>query len=110
MQNNATDKLSPSKKLTFEQQHLITKILNFTNQHINKNFPAIFTIYGDAGTGKSVVLSSLFDQIQKARHDKNSNFYQTNNYFLVNHPEILKVYRQIAGTLPELLKLSLIHI
>src|SRR5699024_9766701 len=27
-----------------------------------------------------------------------------NNYFLVNHPEILKVYRQIAGTLPNLLK------
>ena len=42
--------------------------------------------------------------MQKLRHDKNSNFYQTNNYFLVNHPEILKVYKQIAGSLPELLK------
>ena len=53
---------------------------------------------------KGVVLSFLFDQIQKLRHYKNSNFYQTNNYFLVNHPEILKVYKQIAGPLPELLK------
>lgn len=104
MQNNATDKLSPLKKLTAEQEALVNQIINFTNQHLNNNFPATFTIYGDAGTGKSVVLSALFDQIQKLRQTKNSNFYQTNNYFLVNHPEILKVYKQIAGPLPELLK------
>lgn len=104
MQNNATDKLSPLKKLTAEQEALVNQIINFTNQHLNNNFPATFTIYGDAGTGKSVVLSALFDQIQKLRQIKNSNFYQTNNYFLVNHPEILKVYKQIAGPLPELLK------
>lgn len=83
---------------------MVNQIINFTNQHLNNNFPATFTIYGDAGTGKSVVLSALFDQIQKLRQIKNSNFYQTNNYFLVNHPEILKVYKQIAGPLPELLK------
>lgn len=104
MRNNATDKLSPLKELTTEQQHLVAQIINFTNQHLQNNSPAIFTIYGDAGTGKSVVLSSLFDQIQKLQRDKNSNLYQTNNYFLVNHPEILKVYKQIAGPLPELLK------
>ena len=104
MQNNATDKLSPLKKLTAEQEALVNQIINFPNQHLNNNFPATFTIYGDAGTGKSVVLSALFDQIQKLRQTKNSNFYQTNNYFLVNHPEILKVYKQIAGPLPELLK------
>ena len=104
MQNNAADKLSPFTKLTIEQQNLITQIISFTKQHINRNFPAIFTIYGEAGTGKSVVLSSLFYQIQKLRHDKTSSIYQTNNYFLVNHPEILKVYRQIAGTLPNILK------
>lgn len=104
MQNNATDKLSPLKKLTAEQEALVNQIINFTNQHLNNNFPATFAIYGDAGTGKSVVLSALFDQIQKLRQIKNSNFYQTNNYFLVNHPEILKVYKQIAGPLPELLK------
>ena len=81
MQNNATDKLSPLKKLTAEQEALVNQIINFTNQHLNNNFPATFTIYGDAGTGKSVVLSALFDQIQKLRQTKNSNFYQTNNYF-----------------------------
>ena len=43
MQNNAADKLSPFKKLTIEQQNLITQIISFTKQHINRNFPAIFT-------------------------------------------------------------------
>lgn len=60
MQNNAADKLSPFTKLTIEQQNLITQIISFTKQHINRNFPAVFTIYGEAGTGKSVVLSSCF--------------------------------------------------
>ncbi len=34
MQNNATDKLSPLKELTAEQQNLITQIIDFTNQHL----------------------------------------------------------------------------
>lgn len=31
-------------------------------------------------------------------------FKNTKNYFLVNHPEILKVYKQIAGNEPNVLK------
>lgn len=103
--NAATKKLSPFKPLTPEQERLVQDILNFTTQHLQGDFPAIYTIYGDAGTGKSVVLSQLFDRIQKAaRKDSTSPFYKTHNYFLVNHPEILKVYREIAGSLPELYK------
>ena len=37
MQNNAADKLSPFTKLTIEQQNLITQIISFTKQHINRN-------------------------------------------------------------------------
>lgn len=45
-----------------------------------------------------MVLAHLFNQIQlAARNEKNSNLYGTKNYFLVNHPEILKVYKEIAG-------------
>lgn len=103
--NAAIEKLSPLKKLTAEQAQLVDDILAFTAHHLSGNYPATYTIYGDAGTGKSVVLSQLFDRIQKAaRHDKNSPFYGTHNYFLVNHPEILKVYREIAGKRPELYK------
>lgn len=96
--NEATEKLSPFKNLTKEQDQLVKKMIDFSAAHLQKDFPAIFTIYGDAGTGKSVVLSSLFERIQKsARTDRQSPFYRTTNYFLVNHPEILKVYREIAG-------------
>lgn len=107
MQNNeATEKLSPLKNLTAEQERLTKQIINFTIKHLqDKSTPAIFTIYGDAGTGKSVVLSHLFNDLQTAaRTDKKSPLYQTHNKFLVNHPEILKVYRQIAGDQPHLFK------
>lgn len=103
--NAAIDKLSPFKKLTSEQEDLVEDILHFTADHLQGDYPATYTIVGDAGTGKSVVLSQLFDRLQKAaRKDLASPFYQTSNYFLVNHPEILKVYREIAGSLPELYK------
>lgn len=104
--NEATDKLSPLKPLTSEQQQLVHQVLEFTTNHLKEqSTPAIFTIFGDAGTGKSVVLSHLFNEIQAAaRVDPESPLYKTTNKFVVNHPEILKVYRQIAGDQPHLLK------
>ncbi len=104
-ENQATNKLSPFKHLTTEQQQLVDQIMAFTLDHLTGDHPAIYTIYGDAGTGKSVVLSHLFNQIQTAaRHDKQSPLYGTSNYFVVNHPEILKVYREIAGGIKSLYK------
>lgn len=103
--NSTTEKLSPFKTLTAEQESLVTDILSFTKKHIKEDYPAIFTVYGDAGTGKSVVLAHLFNEIQvAARTKKDSPLYQTTNYFVVNHPEILKVYKEIAGNLPHLYK------
>lgn len=103
--NDATQKLSPFKKLTAEQNKLVNTILRFTKKHIKQDYPAIFTVYGNAGTGKSVVLAHLFNEIQvAARTDKTSALYGTTNYFVVNHPEILKVYKEIAGNLPHLYK------
>lgn len=103
--NAAIDKLSPFKELTPEQERLVEDILAFAARHLQGQAPAVYTIYGDAGTGKSVVLSQLFDRLQKAaRQEKDSPFYHTTNYFVVNHPEILKVYREIAGGLKELYK------
>ncbi|MGM9892656.1 DUF2075 domain-containing protein [Limosilactobacillus sp.] len=105
IENAAVEKLSPLKNLTTEQAALVNDILDFTRAHLNADYPAIYTIFGDAGTGKSVVLSQLFDRIQTAaRRDQQSAFYGTTNYFVVNHPEILKVYREIAGARPELYK------
>lgn len=103
--NQATEKLSPFKNLTCEQEKLVARILTFAKQHIQADYPAIFTVYGDAGTGKSVVLSHLFNQIQVAARKKPASvLYGSHNYFVVNHPEILKIYKEIAGQLPNLYK------
>ena len=105
MNNQAYQKLSPNHALTDEQNHLIKRIINFSANHLqNNDVPAVFTIYGDAGTGKSVILSSLFDQIQKLSRNNVAPFSGTKNYFLVNNTELLKVYKQIAGPLKELYK------
>lgn len=103
--NKATEKLSPFKTLTTEQENLVNSITEFAAKHLKNNFPAIYTIYGDTGTGKSVVLSNLFERFQQsARQNPTSPFFKTKNYFLVNHPEILKVYREIAGPIKGLYK------
>ena len=81
MNNQAFQKLSPNHPLTNEQNSLINRIIKFAAAHLqNKNIPAVFTIYGDAGTGKSVILSSLFDRIQKLSR-KYAPFSGTQNYF-----------------------------
>lgn len=105
MSNQAIEKLSPFKTLTDEQAQLVDEVILFAKQHLTQNFPAVYTILGDAGTGKSVVLSHLFARLQQAaRVQSDSPFYGTHNYFLVNHPEVLKVYKQIAGAIKTLLK------
>lgn len=105
MSNQAIEKLSPFKNLTDEQAQLVDEVIFFVKQHLTQDFPAVYTILGDAGTGKSVVLSHLFARLQQAaRVQSDSPFYGTHNYFLVNHPEVLKVYKQIAGPIKTLLK------
>ncbi len=102
--NAADNKLAPTKQLTDEQSRLVEQIKQFAIDHLNDDTHAVFTIYGDAGTGKSVILSKLFYDIQQMAHEKSSSLYQTNNYFLVNHPEILKVYKKMAGSQDNVLK------
>ncbi|MCV3321293.1 DUF2075 domain-containing protein [Pediococcus ethanolidurans] len=103
--NDARYKLSPFKHLTAEQLNLKNKIMTFISAHINKSNHAIFTIYGEAGTGKSVVLSQIFNDLQTAsRSGSEKPLAKTKNIFLVNHPEILKIYQEIAGDQPNLYK------
>ncbi|GAB6092952.1 DUF2075 domain-containing protein [Furfurilactobacillus curtus] len=105
--NSALAKLAPDQPLSPQQSELVKKALTFCIQRLQTGSfkPGIFTIRGEAGTGKSVVLSHLFNTLQAAaRTDPQSPFYQTNNIFLVNHPEILKVYKELAGPLPNLRK------
>lgn len=105
--NSALAKLAPDQPLSDQQSELVNQALTFCTQRLQADTsePAIFTIRGEAGTGKSVVLSHLFNTLQTAaRTEPQSPFYQTTNIFLVNHPEILKVYKELAGPLPNLRK------
>lgn len=107
-ENAAVKKLSPLLPLTASQRDLVDQIEAFCQSYCHRqiNLPAaVFVVEGDAGTGKSVVLSHLFTELQHAaRREKTSPLYGSNNYFVVNHPEILKVYKEIAGSRPAMYK------
>ncbi|GCF01134.1 hypothetical protein ZYGM_001203 [Zygosaccharomyces mellis] len=99
----AADRLS-NVKLSTEQANLKLKIMEFTRSHL-KSFqkgdkPSMFVIQGDAGTGKSVVLNSLFNEIQKASTTSGDALLGTSNYLVVNHPEMLKLYLNICKKFP----------
>ncbi|QID88198.1 hypothetical protein GRS66_010907 [Saccharomyces pastorianus] len=72
--------------------------------------PAMFVIQGDAGTGKSVILNSLFNEIQKLSQFSPSSediLHGTHNYLVVNHPEMLKLYIRISDSFKYISKSSL---
>ena len=89
----------PNKNLTKEQQTIFDQVLTFCQNGLDSDQKFVFQLNGDAGTGKSVILTKLFLKIERLAK-KN----QTDNYFLVNHPELLKVYQENAGQFAELRK------
>lgn len=104
LRNKDVFKISPYKELSAEQMDLKHHIIDYCKRHIDDDKHSIFFIEGDAGTGKSVVLSSTFNTIQDLSQDKGSKLYGAENYLLVNHQEMLKTYKEISETLPNLKK------
>ncbi|MDJ0331784.1 DUF2075 domain-containing protein [Planococcus sp. S3-L1] len=104
IENRDIFKLSPFKELTMTQLELKTKILEVCEEHIDDDETFVFMVKGEAGVGKSVVLSSVFNSIQERVADKNSKLHQTKNYLLVNHSEMLKTYKNIAANVKFLKK------
>ncbi|MGH2318613.1 DUF2075 domain-containing protein [Planococcus sp. SE5232] len=104
IENRDIFKLSPFKELTMTQLELKTKILEVCEEHMHDDETFVFMVKGEAGVGKSVVLSSVFNSIQELTADKNSNLHQTKNYLLVNHSEMLKTYKNIAANVKFLKK------
>ncbi|KAA8998927.1 DUF2075 domain-containing protein [Affinibrenneria salicis] len=91
--NQASFKLSPEKNLSDEQSALKRRVEAFLEAHRNDDH-AIFIIHGAAGTGKSVLLNALFAGLQThARQQPQHPLYGSENYLLVNHPEMLKAYK-----------------
>jgi DUF2075 family protein len=108
LRNKDIYKLSPYKELSAQQLDIKNKIIDFCKENVQKDGNHIFTIEGDAGTGKSVLLSSLFNTIQDYAQDSSSALFGTDNYLLVNHGEMLKTYKSIANSLPNLKKKNLL--
>jgi len=97
IENKDIFKLSPFKELSTEQIELKEKIIEVCEKHIKDEEPFVFLVKGEAGTGKSVVLSAVFNRIQELAKEKSSVLHNSNNFLLVNHSEMLKTYQKIAG-------------
>ncbi|WP_440897468.1 DUF2075 domain-containing protein [Amphibacillus sp. Q70] len=106
LRNKDIYKLSPYKELSPLQLDVKNEILDFCKKHVQKEGHHVIAIEGDAGTGKSVLLSSLFNTIQDMSRDSSPPLNKTDNYLLVNHGEMLKTYKSIANSLPNLKKKS----
>ncbi|KKB74058.1 MULTISPECIES: DUF2075 domain-containing protein [Bacillus] len=107
LRNKDIYKLSPYKELSPQQIDIKNEILDFCKEHLQKEGNHVIVIEGDAGTGKSVLLSSLFNTIQDLANSEDPFLKETDNYLLVNHSEMLKTYKSIANSLPNLKKKSL---
>ncbi|EJS41501.1 YPL245W [Saccharomyces arboricola H-6] len=101
--------------LSAEQKKLRERVLSFVRSNLSQykpdwKHPAMFVIQGDAGTGKSVILNSLFNEIQKLSQFPPSSediLHGTRNYLVVNHPEMLKLYIRISDSFKYIAKSSL---
>ncbi|MEK4448549.1 DUF2075 domain-containing protein [Bacillus sp. FSL M8-0052] len=107
LRNKDIYKLSPYKELSPQQIDIKNEILDFCKEHLQKEGNHVIVIEGDAGTGKSVLLSSLFNTIQDLANSEDPFLKETDNCLLVNHSEMLKTYKSIANSLPNLKKKSL---
>ncbi|MGE7545892.1 DUF2075 domain-containing protein [Sporosarcina newyorkensis] len=99
IENKDIFKLSPYKELTLEQIDLKDKVLEFCSAQLqakSTEYGNLLVVEGEAGVGKSVVLSSIFNTIQERTTEKSSEFYGTENYLVVNHEEMFKTYKGIA--------------
>lgn len=91
VKNSAIFKSSPFHKLTTEQILAKDKIIDRINKiKNNSNMDKLIIVRGSAGTGKTVLLSSIFA-------DLNNNHQEA--YMLVNHDQQVKVYENIASKL-----------
>lgn len=104
LRNKDIFKLSPYKALSEQQLEIKNKIIDFCKRNIDQPGHHVLLIEGEAGTGKSVLLSSLFNTIQDYSNDASSKLAGTKNYLLVNHTEMIKTYQSIAFSLPNLKK------
>lgn len=98
-QNSTESRIAPDKPLSIAQQKLINEIILQCEKHqLVQTKPEVILIEGNAGCGKSLVLNTLFNHLQSKARDKTSinPLSGTQNFLLVNHPEMLKLYKETS--------------
>ena len=105
IENKDIFKISPFKELSVDQLELKDKVIQFCEEQRNiehNEYGSLFVIKGEAGSGKSVVLSSIFNTIQEKSMETSTALHDTENYLVVNHEEMYKTYKGIASQLKHL--------
>jgi len=96
--DSALFKASPFHKLTEEQYEAKREILSKVQIALKSNIKGqVIFVSGEAGTGKTVLNSSLFYEL--STYQEHSDIGKINSYLLVNHEQQLTVYKQIAEKL-----------
>lgn len=104
LENKDIFKISPYKSLSFEQAETKSEILDYCKENIGTNTKSVFIVQGEAGTGKTVLISSLYNTIQDMSKLQSTKLYNTDNYLLVNHNEMKKTYDNLSKVLPNIKK------
>ena len=102
IRDSALFKASPFHKLTEEQFEAKDKIIMKIEEALNRNKTGqLILVAGEAGSGKTVLMSSLFYDLFQLSQEDSENVILKNNsqYLLVNHDQQLIVYEQIAEKL-----------
>lgn len=98
IRDSALFKASPFHKLTKEQMFAREQIILKITKALNREESGqLIMVEGEAGSGKTVLLSSLFYELYQLsiRPEENIVLNGLTQYLLVNHEQQLKVYKQI---------------
>lgn len=102
IKDSAIFKASPFHKLTDEQIKAKDFITLRIMEALTRNQTGeLILVAGEAGSGKTVLMSSLFYDLKQLAQEESDNavLQKTNSFLLVNHEQQLKVYQQIANKL-----------
>lgn len=98
IRDSAIFKASPFHSLTKEQANAQTLIMDKIKRAVlNDERGQLIFVEGEAGSGKTVLLSNLFYNINTELTDEIG--HTAKNFLLINHDQQLTVYKQIAKKL-----------
>lgn len=94
IEESALFKASPFHNLTRNQIHAKDEILNIVDKSLSTGKEnQLILVQGEAGAGKTVLMSNIFYDLAKKDH------HSLSVAMMVNHPQQEKVYKQIASKL-----------